>query len=157
MTASVQTLVQLRSKEWKNAVPNFKVLCNAASNATWQKIKTINGPCELSIVLANDEFVRELNKKFRGKNEPTNVLSFPADLDNMNLVGDIPSLGDIVLALETVLSEAQENLSQHISHLIVHGCLHLVGHDHLEEVEAVKMETLEIEILKTLNIKSPYV
>jgi probable rRNA maturation factor len=117
----------------------------------------INGPCELSIVLANDEFVRKLNKKFRGENKPTNVLSFPAAMENMNMVGDIPSLGDIVLALETVLVEAQENLSQHFSHLIVHGCLHLVGHDHLEEAEAVKMETLEVEILKTLNIKNPYV
>ena len=138
-------------------MPNFRALCHAASNATWQRIKMINGPCELSIVLANDEFVRKLNKKFRGENKPTNVLSFPADMDNLNMVGDIPSLGDIVLALETVLVEAQENLSQHFSHLIVHGCLHLVGHDHLEEAEAVKMETLEVEILKTLNIKNPYV
>ena len=138
-------------------MPNFRALCHAASNATWHRIKMINGPCELSIVLANDEFVRKLNKKFRGENKPTNVLSFPAAMDNMNMVGDIPSLGDIVLALETVLAEAQENLSQHFSHLIVHGCLHLVGHDHLEEAEAVKMETLEVEILKTLKIKNPYV
>ncbi|MDC0989874.1 rRNA maturation RNase YbeY [Rhodospirillales bacterium] len=157
MTVSVHTVVQLRSKEWRNVVPNFRALCSAASNATWQRIKTINGPCELSIVLANDEFIRKLNKKFRGENRPTNVLSFPAATDKVNMGGDIPSLGDIVLALETVIAEAHENLSQHFSHLIVHGCLHLVGHDHLEEAEAVKMEALEVEILKTLNIKNPYV
>ena len=156
MEASVNTLVQLRSKEWRNILPNCRALCIAASDATWQRVNMINGPYELSIVLANDKFVKKLNNKFRGKNNPTNVLSFPAAADSINMTGDIHSLGDIVLALETVLAESQENLSQHFSHLIVHGCLHLFGHDHIEEAEALAMEALEIEILKTLNIKNPY-
>ena len=105
---------------------------------------------ELSLVLADDAFVQELNKNYRGKDKPTNVLSFPQDP---------PLLGDIVLALDTVLREADEQgkrFEDHCTHLLIHGFLHLLGHDHEEEEEAAVMENIEIQILASLGIKNPY-
>lgn len=106
---------------------------------------------ELSIVLADNDFVQELNKNYRGKDKPTNVLSFPQDEEFM--------LGDIILAYETVQKEAEEqskSFEDHTTHLVVHGLLHLLGHDHEEDKEAEIMEALEIKILETLEIKNPY-
>lgn len=107
---------------------------------------------EVSIVLSNDQFVKSLNKQYRFKDKPTNVLSFPA--------GDETMLGDIVLAFETIQKEADsqdKNFQDHCSHLIVHGTLHLLGYDHIEEDEAEEMENLEIEILSELEINNPYI
>jgi len=106
---------------------------------------------ELSVVLADDGFVQDLNKKYRGQDKTTNVLSFSQDEDFM--------LGDIVFAFETVSREAvdqRKSFADHFSHLIVHGVLHLLGHDHEDEREADAMETLEIKILSALGIKNPY-
>lgn len=105
---------------------------------------------ECSVVLAGDDFVRELNRDYRGKDKPTNVLSFPQDL---------PMMGDIIFAHETVLREAGEqgkSFDDHLSHLTVHGALHLLGFDHIDDDEAVEMEALEIVILKGMGVKNPY-
>lgn len=105
---------------------------------------------EVSVVLSNDEFVQELNRDYRGKDKPTNVLSFP---------NEPPMLGDIVLAIETIENEAisqKKTFEDHLTHLLVHGCLHLLGHDHIEDDEAEEMESLEIEILEQMGIKNPY-
>jgi probable rRNA maturation factor len=109
------------------------------------------GSVELSVVLSDDAFVRQLNHKYRGKDKPTNVLSFPS--------GDASSLGDVILAFETVAQEAvaqQKTFRDHATHLIVHGVLHLLGHDHEDEREAQAMEQYEIKILKKLGVKNPY-
>lgn len=106
---------------------------------------------EVSVVLSNDKEMHTLNKTFRHKDSPTNVLSFPSDSED--------ELGDIILAYETISRETQEeniSLSDHTLHLIIHGFLHLLGYDHEKENEAKIMENMEIEILKTLNIKNPY-
>ncbi|MBP6951485.1 MAG: rRNA maturation RNase YbeY [Alphaproteobacteria bacterium] len=106
---------------------------------------------EISLVLANDQKVQSLNHEFRHKNKPTNVLSFPSD--------EADELGDIILAHETIVREAEEkgiSLLHHTLHLIVHGFLHLLGYVHEEENEALHMEAVEIKILKTLNISNPY-
>ncbi len=105
---------------------------------------------EVSVVLADDDFVQNLNREYRGKDKPTNVLSFPQDP---------PMLGDIVMACETVAREAAEqdkSFDAHLSHLVIHGLLHLLGHDHEEDAEAEEMEALEIEILGQMSIKNPY-
>jgi probable rRNA maturation factor len=105
---------------------------------------------EVSVVLSNDEFIQELNKDYRGKDKPTNVLSFP---------NEPPMLGDIILAIETIENEAisqKKQFEDHLSHLIVHGTLHLLGYDHIEDEEAEEMEALEIEILGRLGINNPY-
>ena len=113
---------------------------------------------ELSIVFTDDEHVRALNAAWRGKDKPTNVLSFPAFPEVQR--GTLPPLlGDIVLAAETVAGEAaaqRKPLSHHITHLIVHGILHLIGYDHETDAEAEEMEQLERRILAGLDIPDPY-
>jgi len=120
---------------------------------------------ELCIVFGDDAFVQNLNKTYRNKDKPTNVLSFPT--------GDIPAavgaevfadmgpwlLGDIVLAQQTIEREAAEqskSFADHLSHLVVHGVLHLLGQDHEEDQEAEEMEAMERDILEDLNIADPY-
>ncbi|MEQ8266248.1 MAG: rRNA maturation RNase YbeY [Parvibaculum sp.] len=120
---------------------------------------------ELCIVLADDALVAKLNKAYRGKEGPTNVLSFPAaempDTGAPEAVfeGASPLLGDVVLARETIAREAAEQnktFADHLSHLIVHGVLHLLGHDHLENDAAEEMEALERDILEDLGVADPY-
>lgn len=116
------------------------------------------GHAELSLVFTDDAHIRALNAAWRGKDKPTNVLSFPA----MAAVSGTelpPLLGDIVLAGETVEREAVlegKPFDHHLSHLIVHGFLHLLGHDHENEAEAAAMEALERRILAGLAIPDPY-
>jgi len=119
---------------------------------------------EVSIKLSDDAEVQKLNAAFRGKDKPTNVLSFPmvqADLIEAMANTDDGEilLGDIILAQETCAREADErgiSLADHATHLIVHGTLHLIGHDHENEVEAETMEALEIAALETLGLPDPY-
>jgi probable rRNA maturation factor len=112
---------------------------------------------ELSVVFTDDEHVRQLNADYREKDKATNVLSFPGCPPDSKLFG--PLLGDIVVARETVVAEAAEMglaFEDHLTHLVVHGLLHLFGHDHLEDDEAERMESLETEILARLGIADPY-
>ncbi len=106
----------------------------------------------VTILLSNNAKLRALNRSFRGKDKPTNVLSFaPAD--------DPASLGDLAMAFQTVKSEARaqkKNLGDHAAHLAMHGTLHLLGYDHEKPSEARRMEALEIELLATLGIADPY-
>ena len=120
---------------------------------------------ELCVVLADDAFVRTLNRTYRGKDKPTNVLSFPTGdipvaVGPEPLVGMGPRLlGDVVLARETIGREADEqgkSFADHLSHLVVHGVLHLLGLDHEEDARAEEMEALERDILEDLGISDPY-
>jgi probable rRNA maturation factor len=112
---------------------------------------------ELSVVLADDARVRELNRDWREKDAPTNVLSFPGGDEDEPPYG--PLLGDLILARETVLREAAEldiPFEDHLVHLVVHGFLHLFGYDHHMDAEAEEMEDLERRILASLGIADPY-
>ncbi len=107
---------------------------------------------ELSLVLCDDAFIRDLNQRWRGKDKATNVLSFPS--------ADPAMLGDIIVAYETCVREADDEgrpLADHLVHMIVHGVFHLVGFDHEDDDEAEDMERLETLALARLGIASPYV
>jgi probable rRNA maturation factor len=112
---------------------------------------------EVAVVLTHDKAMRVLNRTWRGKDAPTNVLSFPAVSPGG---GRTVHLGDIVIAYETTAREAKAEgkpFRDHLAHLVVHGFLHLAGHDHMTEREAEAMESLEIAILKRLKVPNPYI
>jgi len=117
-------------------------------------------PVSVSVVLADDAAVHALNRDYRGAAKPTNVLAFAAlEADGMTAPGDPEPLGDVVLARETVTREAGEQgkpVRDHMTHLVVHGTLHLLGHDHMTGGEAAAMEALETRVLADLGIGDPY-
>jgi probable rRNA maturation factor len=116
----------------------------------------INPSSDVTIVLSNDTTVQELNKTYRQKDQPTNVLSFPLMAPQDLYDSQEPCyLGDIILAYETVSGENPE-LFNHTSHLMVHGLFHLLGFDHIDDAEAEVMEKKETEILTLFSIPNPY-
>lgn len=132
-------------------------LVERAVAATFAETGT-KGTSELSVVFSDDAHIRALNAGWRGKDKPTNVLSFPA-FPAFRGNAMPPMLGDIVLAAETVAREsALENkpLEHHITHLVIHGLLHLLGHDHETDAQAEEMEGLERTALARLAIPDPY-
>lgn len=131
---------------WLKALPGVERLVRKAARAAARRGKSLN------VALADDKAVRLLNKRDRRKDKPTNVLSYPS--------GERAFLGDIVLARQTVWREAREQKkspADHITHLVVHGALHLLGHDHeTSDADAERMEALERRILKRLGVADPY-
>ncbi len=126
-------------------------IAKRAVKAAVEAVSKGGKPRELSIVFTDDAGMRRLNKKWRGKDKPTNVLSFPQKRGLL--------LGDVILAAETVAREAalaEKPLEDHMAHLIIHGFLHLLGFDHEAEADAAKMEQLERVALETLGISDPY-
>lgn len=124
---------------------------------------------EVTIRLVDDVESQQLNLDYRGKNKPTNVLSFPAQMDEfeaefaipelMEELGDDTYLGDLVINAPLVQREAQQQSKaaiDHWAHLVIHGCLHLQGYDHIEDAQAEHMEGLEIALLAELDITNPY-
>ena len=138
--------IEVEDDAWSGSVPDVQcVVSRAAEQAA--------PPGDVVILLTDDETVRELNARFRGKDRPTNVLSFPAP-ENAR-----PHLGDIVLAHGVCAAEARDQgkpFADHLSHLVIHGLLHLTGHDHEADDEAEAMEAQERTLLAALGIPDPY-
>jgi probable rRNA maturation factor len=138
------------------ALPEREALARRAVRATFEVLEAPEPQSELSIVFAGDSAVAELNRVWRGKMGPTNVLSFPA----ASGAGQGPSmLGDIVLAAGVIRSEATSQgkpLENHTAHLIIHGVLHLLGHDHGDDLSAEAMERLEVQAMRRLGLPDPY-
>ena len=135
----------------------------AIAESAFPELAESDRPVELSVTLTSDEHVRELNAKWRNKDKPTNVLSFPMadelDLGRANVSAMELLLGDIVLAHGVCEAEAAEKgvpLQQHATHLMVHGTLHLLGYDHHDDSEAADMEAREVRALQRLGIANPY-
>jgi probable rRNA maturation factor len=132
---------------WLKTLPGVERLVRKAARAAARRGKALN------VALADDKAVRALNARDRKKDKPTNVLSYPS--------GERAFLGDIVLARQTVWREARaqkKSPADHVAHLVVHGVLHLLGHDHeTGDADAERMEALERRILKRLGIADPYV
>jgi probable rRNA maturation factor len=159
----VEIEVEVREPAWEAALPGAAELARKAAAAALAAMLPPGFPStELSLVLSGDAEVQALNRAWRGKDRPTNVLSFPG-LDSLNVphmpAGAALLLGDVVLAHETCAAEAAaqgKTLAAHLGHLVVHGVLHLLGHDHEDEAEASTMETAERAILDGLGIADPY-
>ncbi len=114
------------------------------------------GESELLIRMVGKNEIKNLNKTYRNQDKPTNVLSFPSDLP---IEIDEEILGDVVICLEVVKQEAQDQQKtflDHLTHMAVHGTLHLLGYDHIEDDQAKIMESLEVKILDRLQVKNPY-
>ena len=145
---------------WQDA-PEAEAIIQRAIAAAADSVDADVGDAELAVMLTDDPGIRTLNGNWRGIDKPTNVLSFPAlQPRGERQVDDAPRmLGDIAIAYETTRREADEEqkpFDHHLSHLAVHGFLHLVGHDHEKDQEAETMEALEREILSQLGIPDPY-
>jgi probable rRNA maturation factor len=135
----------------------------AIAESDYPELGKSERPVEISVTLTGDEQVRALNAKWRGKDKPTNVLSFPMaeerDLRAANVAGAELLLGDIILARGVCEQEAAEKdvgMEAHATHLIVHGTLHLLGYDHEREADAADMEAREVRALERLGISNPY-
>lgn len=171
MRDNLQLDISVRSPLWEAL--DFKALirdCMAqVILAVPEARKLVNfSHVELSILLSDDDEIQQLNRDYRSKDQPTNVLSFPSldegeiesYLRGSGAAPEFPiSLGDIIFAFQTMAGEAEEqnkSLSNHFCHLYIHGMLHLLGYDHIENGQAEKMEALEKNILAKLSIDDPY-
>lgn len=140
--------IEIEAEGWNTALADVEAVVNTAASAALGAIKG-----DVVVLLADDAVVQDLNARFRQKDRPTNVLSFPA------AESAFPHLGDVLLGLEYCVAEAKsqsKTLKAHLSHLVVHGVLHLLGRDHVEDDEAEEMEAEEREILGELGIADPY-
>lgn len=171
-TPLAQVAITVGLSAWIERMPDVTTVAAQAANAVLSIALPANpgaapiSEIEISMLLTDDQTVRQLNAQYRGVDQPTNVLSFAGGSgatfpENVSSAGAPPlvALGDVVLAFETVERECvlqAKNFSDHVTHLIVHGVLHLLGHDHECQMEATKMESLEVDILRTLGLADPY-
>ena len=144
--------IDIRDTRW-DVVDDLTVLVQTALSAGVAE-HCSRSFAEISLLFTDNAQIKDLNRTYRGQDKPTNVLSFPTDADL-----SVPVLGDIVLAFETVAHEAKQgaiDLRDHISHLLIHGYLHLQGLDHYADADATIMEAIEIKALAGLGIANPY-
>jgi len=149
------------SRSWERLVRSAAEA--AIAESAYPELAQSERVVEISVNLSGDEQVRELNARWRGKDRPTNVLSFPMleerDLERANIVDGELLLGDIILARGVCEAEAADKgvtVEQHATHLVVHGTLHLLGYDHHDDRDAADMEAREIRALAKLGIADPY-
>ena len=150
--------IEVEDDAWRS-LGNLETLACRAVGAVLAASGLDAEGCEIAVLFTDDASIAAINAEWRSKNRPTNVLSFPAPDDMPVPAGEPRPLGDLVLAHGVISREAAEQgktLHDHTAHLIVHGTLHLLGHDHEDDLEAEEMEALETGILKGLGISDPY-
>jgi probable rRNA maturation factor len=147
--AAVGVEVEVEAPTWAEALPDVEAIARRAASAALGSA----GRRGVVVLLTDDETVRDLNARFRGKDAPTNVLAFPAP------AGPDAHLGDIALAFGVCAREAGEQdkpLADHLRHLVIHGVLHLLGYDHVTDAQAEAMESLERRTLAGIGVPDPY-
>lgn len=156
--------IALDDPAWRGALPGVEDLCRDVVIAALRAAAPDLASTEISLVLTDDPAVAELNREYRSREGPTNVLSFPAwdwgAGERPAAPGDAPTLlGDIVIAFGVARDEAHrdgKSLADHLRHLVAHGVLHLLGYDHETDEEAQRMESLEADILREFGVQNPY-
>ena len=178
VTGVAEVFVSIPCRRWLSRLPGAGALCRKAASAAFDigadGAHTGRGAFEVSLVLGDDDFVRALNRTYRGRDAATNVLAFgnftageagePASWRRrsaaMTWDGEKPVLlGDVVIAYETAVAEASaqgKSIEAHLCHLVVHGVLHLLGYDHEDETDALRMEGIEASVLGRIGLPDPY-
>ncbi len=168
----IEIALTIEDITWRDLLPNLQACTKEVIDATLAALQmefdtsnTSRPVVEVSLLLTGDKEIQELNRDYRQKDSPTNVLSFPDTLICDSALQEAVQtdepliLGDVIMASGTIKREAEtqhKNISDHYRHLLVHGVLHLAGHDHIDENEARIMEQLEIRILGGMGISNPY-
>jgi len=152
--------LEIEDPRWEPALPNAGALIEQAIGLALTDIDRASRTIEVGVRLVDDGTIQALNRDWRGRDKPTNVLSFPLGDPGPITDPDFPwLLGDIVMSFDTVLAESIRDgkaLNHHVVHLAIHATLHLIGHDHEDEAEATLMEAAEIKLLAELGIPDPY-
>lgn len=168
---NTEVYISINEPRWESQLKDFEELSSQVVSLAVNFINenepldffASNKPMTFNLCLSNNKEIHTLNKEFRNQDKPTNVLSF-ANIDDPYFSEQIKhekiiEMGDIIIALETMLKESEEKkilLHDHFCHLLTHGVLHLLGYDHIKDDEAEHMENFEIRILNLLNINNPY-
>lgn len=170
MTQTLTLDIVVEDAEWEVALPDFSSLADSAGRAVITHLG-LTGPYGATVLACDDGRISTLNQDFRGKPQPTNVLSWPSADRAPDTPGARPAapapdpfepvtdLGDMALALGVCRAEAADQgkpLAHHVTHLIVHGLLHVLGYDHINDADAALMEAEETAILATLGVPDPY-
>ena len=171
MTATMEPLVDILIEDPRWNGLDLEALAEAAARAVLTELGLPREGFLISLLGCDDRRIAELNADFRGKPQPTNVLSWPSDERGAAADGGQPArprpgpadmpeeLGDVAIAWETCAREAEEQgkrMSDHVSHLLVHGIMHLLGYDHVRDGDAALMETTEARVLSAMGIANPY-
>ncbi|MCQ2965134.1 MAG: rRNA maturation RNase YbeY [Alphaproteobacteria bacterium] len=161
---TIKVAIKVREKKWQTDIEKVRSIVRKAASQAWKlgnvgELEIPVDDVEISVLLTDNEEVHVLNRDYRGVDKTTNVLSFASLDDEFEIIDSPLLLGDIIVAYGKTKEEAvEENISlqDHLFHLIVHGVLHLIGYDHIEDAEAEEMENKEIEILNKNGISNPY-
>ena len=162
MTPETSLDILIDAPGWAASFDDIEALCRRAVDAALAAAPAEGRDRPISLLLTSNATMRRLNASYRGQDKATNVLSFPADADDVRTEiqgGEPRLLGDIAIGLEAVLREAEDEGKSpvdHVCHLIVHGTLHLLGYDHDDDTEAHVMERLETQVLAGLGVPDPY-
>jgi probable rRNA maturation factor len=158
--SGLRLALEIEDARWNAALPNAAALIEQAVSLALADIDANGRVIEVGVRLVDDGTIQALNRDWRGRDKPTNVLSFPLGDPGPVTDPDFPWLiGDIVMSYDTVTAEAIRDikpLEHHVVHLAIHATLHLIGHDHEDEAEAEAMEAAEIRLLAGLGIADPY-
>lgn len=149
--------IEIEDDRWLDILPEVSEIVETGITAALKAAK-FTEQADIVVLLCDDAEMKQLNAEYRNKDKATNVLSFPAP-KSMRVKGVLEHLGDIALGYETCVREAKEQgktLKNHVMHLAVHGALHLLGYDHMNDAEAETMEALERDILAGLDVPNPY-